>query len=137
MVVVEFVVWGDPVGKKAPYVYYNKKKKKHSSFTPKKARDYESYIALVANQHKPIAPLDEPLAIEIIYYIPRPKSRASNKHKYPDRKPDIDNLDKLVVDSMEGIIFVNDSRIVMKKSMKLYGDPRVEIKILTLDETSI
>ena len=57
---------------------------------------------------------------------------------YKDTKPDItDNLMKGVADALEGIVYVNDSRICKVASQKIFGvKPRIEIKFYTLNASS-
>jgi len=44
-------------------------------------------------------------------------------HKYKTTKPDLDNLEKMLWDAMEGIVFINDSLICEKHNViKTYGD---------------
>lgn len=64
-------------------------------------------------------PLDGPLHVEAIFYIERPKSRK--KDLAPDAKPDLDNCMKLLGDALEGVLWVNDSRIVDLRLSKRYA----------------
>jgi Holliday junction resolvase RusA-like endonuclease len=76
-------------------------------------------------------PLDEPLWIEIKAYRSRPKGKAGEL--FPATKPDYDNIAKLIGDALEGILWVNDSRIVDGRISKLFvreGErPRIELKV--------
>lgn len=74
------------------------------------------------------------------FIFPIPKSFSKKKINqvkegkviYKNTKPDLtDNLSKGLIDAMEGIIFVNDSRIVsMNNYKKYYGViPRIEIEL--------
>jgi Holliday junction resolvase RusA-like endonuclease len=103
------------------------------SYTPKKTAAWEESIRHQALADRPDCLLDGPLAAEITFYLPRPRS-APKKRKYPDTKPDLDNLAKSAFDALEGLVFVNDSRFVEKYLRKLYGDPpRVEIRIWEME----
>lgn len=53
--------------------------------------------ALGARNGRP--PLDGPIAIQIDFYLPRPKS-APKRRMYPDRKPDIDKLVRSTLDAI-------------------------------------
>lgn len=90
--------------------------------------------------YKPNMPFNEPLMVKIIFSIPRPKSHYRTgkfKHllksdipEYVTKKPDLDNLAKLVLDCMEQAqYFYNDSQIVMLQVEKVYGEPFTEIFI--------
>jgi len=75
----------------------------------------------IAKEHAPKRLLDGPLRATYAFYLERPKS--AKKRRYPHAKPDLDNLEKLLNDALEGIVFVNDSRIVKKESNKYYPLP--------------
>lgn len=78
-----------------------------------------------------------PLKVKALFVFPPLKSfnkaklniLASGGVIYKDTKPDLqDNLFKGVADSLEGIIFLNDSQICEVSSRKIYGNvPRVEL----------
>lgn len=90
-----------------------------SSYTPKKTRRWEESIAFQATQTRPDQLLDGPLACQIVFWLPRPQSRPK-RDRYPDRKPDLDNLAKAVLDALEGVVYTQDSRIVTKVLHKRY-----------------
>lgn len=125
---IRFTVYGDAVPKaRARTVRLPNGKIK--SFTPKKTARWEDVIRLTALEHRPEKLLDGPLALEATFYRLKPKSKPK-KCKYPDTKPDLDNLCKSVTDALEGVIYTNDSRFVDKVLKKRWGDPpRVEIVI--------
>ena len=64
-------------------------------------------------------PLDEPIRIEIHCYRTRPISCPTRE--YAATKPDYDNIAKLVGDALEGVLWVNDSRIVDARIIKRYA----------------
>ena len=66
-------------------------------------------------------PLDEPLELSVIFYLPRPKSVT---REFPAVMPDVDKLLRAVFDSLSGIIYVDDSRIIRATAQKLYADAR-------------
>jgi Holliday junction resolvase RusA-like endonuclease len=77
------------------------------------------------------APLTGPVAMRVTFYLPRPKS-ASRKVLYPATRPDLDKLVRSVFDSLQGIIYSEDSRIVdidAKKRFAIDSAPRAEIEI--------
>lgn len=76
--------------------------------------------------------LDEPLELYVIFYLPRPKS-ATRTH--PAVMPDVDKLLRAVCDSLSGIIYVDDSRIIRATAVKAYADdrgPGASIRVNTL-----
>lgn len=125
--IIKFIIPGVPVAKARARIT-----KAGFAYTPAKTLQWENWIKFVAYKHKPKILLDCPLEIDTIFYLPKPKSRK--KHKYPDVKPDGDNLEKSIFDAMESIMYTNDSRIVKKSFIKLYDEnPRVEITIKPLE----
>ena len=80
----------------------------------------------------PKQPLTAPLRIIIVFYMPRPKAhfrtgKFKNELK-PDQPiqhsniPDLDNLVKLVCDSLNRVFYKDDSQISQLKAEKLYCD---------------
>ena len=65
--------------------------------------------------------LDEPLELSVIFYLPRPKTAT---RQFPAVMPDVDKLLRAVFDSLSGVIYVDDSRIIRATAQKLYADDR-------------
>lgn len=94
-------------------------------------------------------PIKGSLFVEIWCYLTRPKS-VSKSRLFPFKKPDLDNLEKAILDSLDftinkakfGGIIENDSRVVSKVTHKrytesnhLYGQQRgVLIRIFALEK---
>ena len=66
--------------------------------------------------------LDEPLELSVVFYLPRPKTVQDRE--YPAVMPDVDKLLRAVFDSLSGVIYVDDSRIIAIHAQKLYADAR-------------
>jgi Holliday junction resolvase RusA-like endonuclease len=67
----------------------------------------------------------------MIFFLPKPKS-AKKAEVFCSKKPDLDNLEKCIMDCMEGLILTNDSRVVEKSAGKRYAidrGPGVEVVI--------
>lgn len=120
---IRLVVYGNPVPKARVRVVRTKSGKT-VSYTPHKTESWEDSIRIQALQDRPAKLLDGPLALEVIFYLLRPKSKPK-RVKYPDTKPDLDNLVKSIKDALEGVIYTNDSRIVREVIEKCYGDPPI------------
>jgi len=104
------------------------------SYTPESTRAWEEFVRYQALEHRPARLLDGALALQVTFYLPRPRS-APKRRRYPEVKPDLDNLVKAVKDALEGLFWVNDSRIVELVARKRYGDPpRVEIEVAPAGE---
>lgn len=119
---------GVPVPKARPRVV--RRGDKVMTFTPTSTAQWEETIRWQVLQHPPARLLSGPLAAELTFYLPRPKTA---KRTYPDTKPDWDNLGKAVTDALEGLVFENDSRLVDVMVRKRYDtQPRVEIVLSEL-----
>lgn len=116
------------------------------SYQKQEVKDAEKNMAfsVISQLPKGFVPYDEPIAVDILFVFP-PLSSFSKKKKseiefgaiyYKDTKPDLtDNLNKGVFDALEGIVFVNDSRICKISSKKIYGlVPRTELTFSTLNQ---
>lgn len=84
-----------------------------------------------------------PLEIRFYFYLPMPS--GSSKHKIRDMlngvlhhigRPDVDNLSKFYLDTMTGIIYVDDAQVCKMVVEKLYATvpyTLIEIKPINCD----
>lgn len=82
--------------------------------------------------------------VSMTFYIYPPKRIAEVKKKrleleseaiYVDKRPDIDNYIKAVLDCGNEILFKDDGQVAALSSQKLYSlNPRIEIEITSLEE---
>ncbi len=110
-------------------------------YQSKEVKDAEADVKTQVLSQLPedFVPYDCPLSLKAKFVFPFTKSFSKKKLRqaeagkifYKDTKPDItDNLMKGLCDAMEGIVFINDSRVCKVSSEKVYGDtPRIEILI--------
>jgi len=101
-------------------------------YTDKKTRMYESHVLDSYLRAYPDAePLTGPVQLDIVSYIQRPQShfgtgRNAGKLKasapdYPTVTPDIDNIEKSVLDGLNKFAFLDDKQVVMLTSHKFYA----------------
>ena len=134
MQMIKFTVHGIPKPKARARTVRNKQTGAVHSFTPTTTADWEQSVLIQALANKPDKPLDEPLGMRLIFNLPRPKS-LSKKRKWPSVKPDLDNLAKAIQDALNGIYYVDDSRICEMTISKRYGtNPGVEISLWGIEE---
>lgn len=136
---IEFTVKGDPIAQKRHrHVRQNGFVR---NYDPSQS-DKGDFLSL-AHLHAPDKPFDEPLQVDITFYFSRPKSHyktGKNAHILKENapvwkisKPDRDNLDKFVLDSLKGLYWRDDSIICAGEIQKKYStNPRTEIVITTL-----
>lgn len=126
-----FIVPGKPQGKARARVT------KWGTYTPEKTLLYENLIKqCYIHKHKNLK-FDMALRMTIITFFDIPKSTSKknkeamlNNEIFPTKKPDADNIAKVVCDALNGIAYNDDTQIVELKITKLYDvDPRVEIVI--------
>ena len=98
------------------------------AYTPKKTKDYEKAIA----EHfkgQNIEKFEGPIHIKLVFQMPIPKSFTKKQRgliqegfmKY-DKKPDLDNLAKAVLDALNGIAYEDDSKITGLFLVKRYSN---------------
>lgn len=76
------------------------------------------------------------VAIKVEFFFIIPKSWSKKKKedaKWHTSRPDIDNLQKSVLDSLNGVAYVDDSQVCMIQARKQYADVEgVKIEIREL-----
>lgn len=130
---VKFIVVGEPVAKGRPRFT-----RRGIAYTPKKTSEYEelvrlSYFASGARRYDD----KTPLKMELKAYFPIPKhtskiqvERMEKGFILPIKKPDCDNLMKIIADSLNNIAYGDDKQITEMTILKRYSSsPRVEVEI--------
>ncbi len=136
---VSFTVKGTPAAKARPR--FTSMNGKVRAYTPKKSATYENLVKLEAQKHI-TKPIDGPVGLYIHFYLPRPKRLVWKTKQMPsiytDKRPDIDNLAKSVIDGLNDIAFRDDGQIAMLHIQKRYcegnSQSRASIKIEQLEE---
>ncbi|WP_304508948.1 RusA family crossover junction endodeoxyribonuclease [Anaerotignum sp.] len=117
-------ILGTPVPKGRP------RWSKHGTYTPPKTKQHEKYIqqcwdAVYGN----LSPTDKPLAVQIAFYMPIPKSTTKRAKEFMligkiqhTKKPDLDNMAKAVLDGLSGCAYKDDSQIWMLSVKKEYSE---------------
>ena len=90
-------------------------------------------------KHRPKLPLEGNIYLKLIFYMPRPKNhfrtgRRSHvlKAKAPYdhiKRPDLDNLVKMIADILQPQMICDDSQICILQAEKIYGTERTEVTI--------
>ena len=88
------------------------------------------------------AKLTGPLKVTIITYFAIPKSTSKKKAKQmldyeilPTVKPDTDNIAKSILDSLNGIAYLDDKQVVNLQVEKYYAETSsVSVKIEEIEE---
>lgn len=145
---VNFTIEGPPIGKARPRVT------RTVTYTPAKTARYEDLVRYTAiNSFKGIFDKDEPLDVKIIAYFEIPKSLSKKRkslclanQELPTKKPDIDNIAKIIMDGMNPKMKLNkalhqmvevirgvyrdDKQVTTLLVKKRYSEyPRVEVTV--------
>jgi len=107
-----------------------------TAFTPKKTANMEAVVRQFgAEAMRGMPPLEGPLVLEIAVSINTPRSWSKKKKaaaRYVTGKPDADNVVKLIGDSLNGIVWADDSQISDLTFRRRYDDTQpehVEVKV--------
>ncbi|NFO71596.1 RusA family crossover junction endodeoxyribonuclease [Clostridium botulinum] len=128
---MKIVIDGKPMGKQRPR--FNSKT--GNTYTPDKTVNYENWVKLCYQQQCKGEKLTGKIAASIMAYYPIPKNTSKIKKNYmllgierPTKKPDVDNIAKVILDSLNSFAYDDDKQIVTCGISKWYGeDPRVEV----------
>ena len=145
---INFVIEGPPVGKARPRVT------RTVTYTPKKTSQYEDLVRYTAiNSFDGVLDKNDPIAITIIAYFEIPKSLSKKRkalclanQELPTKKPDADNVGKIIMDGMNPKmkrdkrlhkmvevmrgVYHDDKQVTTLLVKKRYAErPRVEVRI--------
>lgn len=142
---IKFSIPGQPFGKQRPRVVSRGTFSK--AYTPKETVSYENLVKLMYSQAAKgkMFPDGAMLDIRIIAYYDIPKSTSKKKRKEmlehkirPAKKPDWDNIGKIVCDSLNLVAYHDDSAVVDAQVRKFYSEnPRVDVTIKVIGSNEI
>jgi Holliday junction resolvase RusA-like endonuclease len=127
---MKLIIPGEPTAKSRPRVT------RYGAYTPKKTVNYETLVKELYSINN-FPKLSGQLRIEIKAYFTIPKSASALKRIMmstgqirPVKRPDLDNLIKIIADALNTIAYDDDSQIVTAIAEKYYSYlPRVEVNI--------
>lgn len=132
---VEFSVSGEPQGKGRPRFVGSGRR----PITPEKTCIYENLVKTEYTiQCGEKFPDDAMLDVRIFAFYAIPKSASKKRRQEmldrkirPTKKPDFDNIGKVICDSLNGIAYRDDAQIVDSMVRKFYSDkPHVFVQIM-------
>ena len=134
--IIQFTIPGEPAGKGRPR--FRRNGNFVMTYTDKKTKSYEEIVREIYKaKYRNFTFGDKPVQVVINcqFKIPKATNKA-NKAKMirneikPTKKPDIDNVAKSVLDSLNGFAFDDDSQVVSLTVNKKYGEePKAEVFI--------
>ena len=138
-----FEIMGEPQGKGRPRfsqtgTYTNVR-------TPEKTVIYENLVQLeyIRQCKKFRFPEDKPLRMKVEAFYAIPKNASKKKRIAmmsgaikPTKKPDVDNVLKIIADSLNQVAYHDDAQIAQAIVSKFYSDiPKVCITIEEMEDT--
>ena len=134
---IRFSVPGEPRGKQRPRVVNRGGFSK--AYTPKETLAYENMVKWCYEQEAKgyKFPDDAMLDVRILAYYTIPKSVSKKKRQQmvdrvirPTKKPDCDNVVKLVCDALNALAYHDDAAVVDCQVRKFYSEnPRLDVII--------
>lgn len=130
----EFEMIGEPVGKARPRMNTRTGK----AYTPTNTKLYEySLRQWFIREYPYFKPIETKVKVTIIAYFGIPKSTSKKKvaemlagNISPTKKPDADNIIKIVLDAMNNFAFKDDTQVTKLEIEKKYDNtPRIYIKV--------
>lgn len=140
-----FIILGEPKAKARPRFTVNTKGKIGKIYTSKDTISYEKLVREeYLRQYPKLPPVQDkiPLKMEIETYhkIPKNVNKETKKRMElfqirPTKKPDVDNLAKIIADSLNGVAYHDDSQNVELEIRKFYSNtPRVSVCFEEIEE---
>lgn len=130
MQTVTFHVPGKPQGKARARTVYNKNIGRSVSYTPDNTMLYENLIKTLYIQSAKGLSFEKETPIRIsvtALFIPAKSTSKKRRMQMlegeilPLKKPDIDNIVKVVADSLNGVAYHDDTQIVNVSARKVYS----------------
>lgn len=111
-------------------------------------RKMQTWTAVVAWKarlatHGKIAFVDAALTVSIVFRMPRPRGHYGARGLFPSSpafpatKPDVDKLARSTLDALTGIVWDDDSRIVVLSVAKVYAEPGREGASIVVTERQV
>jgi Holliday junction resolvase RusA-like endonuclease len=128
---LKIIIPGEAKGKARPRM----STKTGIAYTPRETVLYENWVKECYCISKYKKHLKGAIKAEIKVYMSIPKSVSKKKREEmiegkirPTKKPDVDNIIKIILDSLNGLAYDDDKQIVDCSISKWYGEnPRVEV----------
>lgn len=129
-------IFGTPIPQKRPR--FSRKGASTHCYDEQKTLK-EGYRWQIRSQFR-AQPLLIPLGLDLLFFMPIPASLSSVKKKQMEnglighvKKPDLDNLQKFLLDCMNGLVFKDDSQVCEIRAKKIYSSkPGTTVRIIPL-----
>lgn len=136
---IAFTIPGEPKGKGRHRTNLETKR----TYTPKATENYEALAGYCCHNEMLKSKIDKlegqiKATINCYFGIPKSKSKKVKEQMAdglirPTKKPDADNIAKIVLDSLNGIAYDDDKQIVELRVLKFYSNtPEVNVYLEAL-----
>ena len=133
---IVFTIKGEPKGKGRPRFT-----KTGHAYTPDSTRSYETLVKLGYLNSARGYKFTQPVRVTIRAYLKPPKGKSKkvvedmiSGHILPTKKPDADNIAKIVLDGLNKVAWEDDTQVVDMMVVKRYADdPLVAVTIEEID----
>lgn len=127
-------LFGDPVPQARARTF--RRGSKSITYDPM-AKLKEGYKWQIRSQYRE-EPLTVPVALDIVFMMPIPKSTSKTKTAamlngtiYHIKRPDLDNLEKFLLDVLNEVVLKDDAQIVELHARKIYSSkPGTYVRII-------
>lgn len=132
--IYEFEMPGEIVGKARPRM----NTRTGRAYTPSKTKNYEYFLRQwFIRKYPNFKQLESRVKVTIVAYFDIPKSTSKKKEDEmligkisPTKKPDIDNIVKIILDAMNKFAFKDDTQVTKMEVEKKYNQtPKIYVKI--------
>jgi len=104
---------------------------KFAVYTPKKTADYEKLIAYEWKRRYKDLILKGAVKLDLLFCFKKAKTCKKTLHT---QRPDIDNLEKAILDGLNKTAFVDDCQVVELNSKKLFASTDAVLISITEQE---
>lgn len=131
-------ILGKPVGKARPR--FRRAGFKVITYTPPENKKYEKEVARIYKQSIGVLYTDIPLRVRILAKFPIPESWSKNKDRAlkgeikPNKKPDLDNIAKIILYGLNGVAYTDDKQVTSLEIEKVYSDTPCVVVYIAEDE---
>lgn len=138
---ISFIIPGEPKGKGRPRM----NTKTGRAYTPKDTILYENLVRIQYQNCIGQKSLEGEIRAYITCYYSMPKSMSKAKREKalhgtlrPTKKPDLDNVCKIVLDSLNGLAYKDDSQVVEIIVKKYYSEqPLIKVELEEINNEKV